>query len=326
MIRKLVATVLLGILPFQSQANNCGTVDLIAEVTPEERARLDELIAPHPYPNGNLFLATKGEDTALIVGTLHIPDPRLEPIIDTARPYIEDADLLILEATAEDEAGIQTLAASRPEMFFITECPTMIDVLTPEEWDQVTERLQAIGIPGFLAAKFQPWYLTLTLAVPPCAMELLQSGEKGLDRQLEAIAVDAGVPLAALDDMETVLKIFSDEPIEKQLDGLRVTLETQQDGNASTSTLMQGYFEGRIRETWEFARILLARSDIENGEEMFEEVNQQLLINRNADWETKLPDLIIGRDVVIAVGAAHLSGESGVVRALERAGYTISQP
>lgn len=326
MIRKLVATVLLGILPFQSQANNCGTVDLIAEVTTEERAWLDELIAPHPYSNGNLFLATKGEDTALIVGTLHIPDPRLEPIIDTARPYIEDADLLILEATAEDEAGIQTLAATRPEMFFITEGPTMIDILTPEEWDQVTERLQAIGIPGFLAAKFQPWYLNLTLAVPPCAMELLQSGEKGLDRHLEAIAVDAGVPLAALDDMETVLKIFSDEPIEEQLNGLRVTLETQQDGNASTSTLMQGYFEGRIRETWEFARILLARSDIENGEEMFEEVNQQLLINRNADWETKLPDLIIGKDVVIAVGAAHLSGESGVVRALERAGYTISQP
>ena len=326
MIGKLVATVLLGILPFQSQANNCGTVDLIAEVTPEERARLDELIAPHPYPNGNLFLATKGEDTALIVGTLHIPDPRLEPIIDTARPYIEDADLLILEATAEDEAGIQTLAATRPEMFFITEGPTMIDILSPKEWDQVTERLEAIGIPAFLAAKFQPWYLTLTLAVPPCAMELLQSGERGLDRQLETIAIQAGVPLAALDDMETVLRIFSDEPIEDQLDGLRITLETQQDGNASTSTLMQGYFEGRIRETWEFARILLARSGIEDGEEMFDEVNQQLLIDRNEDWESKLPVLVKGKDVVIAVGAAHLSGETGVVRALERAGYTISQP
>ena len=326
MIRKILATALLGFLPLQALANTCGTVDLIANITPEERAWLDELVAPHPYPNGNLFLATKGEDTALVVGTLHIPDPRLDPIIETARSYIEDADLLILEATAEDEAGIQTLAARKPEMFFITEGPTMIDILSPEEWDQVTERLEAIGIPAFLAAKFQPWYLTLTLAVPPCAMELLQSGEKGLDRQLETIAIQAGVPLAALDDMETVLRIFSDEPIEDQLDGLRITLETQQDGNASTSTLMQGYFEGRIRETWEFARILLARSGIEDGEEMFDEVNQQLLIDRNEDWESKLPVLVKGKDVVIAVGAAHLSGETGVVRALERAGYTISQP
>ena len=326
MIRKILATALLGFLPLQALANTCGTVDLIANITPEERAWLDELVAPHPYPNGNLFLATKGEDTALVVGTLHIPDPRLDPIIETARSYIEDADLLILEATAEDEAGIQTLAARKPEMFFITEGPTMIDILSPEEWDQVTERLEAIGIPAFLAAKFQPWYLTLTLAVPPCAMELLQSGEKGLDRQLETIAIQAGVPLAALDDMETVLRIFSDEPIEDQLDGLRITLETQQDGNASTSTLMQGYFEGRIRETWEFARILLARSGIEDGEEMFDEVNQQLLIDRNEDWESKLPVLVKGKDVVIAVGAAHLSGETGVIRALERAGYTISQP
>ena len=34
MIRKLLATALLGILPFQAQANNCGTVDLIAERGP----------------------------------------------------------------------------------------------------------------------------------------------------------------------------------------------------------------------------------------------------------------------------------------------------
>ena len=79
-----------------------------------------------------------------------------------------------------------------------------------------------------------------------------------------------------------------------------------------------------MRETWEFARIQLERSDIENTGEMFDEINQTLLIDRNRKWEATLPGLIAGKDVVIAVGAAHLSGEDGVLRALERMGYGIS--
>ena len=58
---------------------------------------------------------------------------------------------------------------------------------------------------------------------------------------------------------------------------------------------------------------------------LFEEVNQKVLIDRNVDWEPKISEMVEGRDVVLAVGAAHLSGETGVLRALERAGYTIEK-
>lgn len=325
MFRTLPLFALLGLLALPAQAQVCGTEDLIAELSPGERTRLDALVARHAYPEGILFKAQKGDDTVVVVGTIHIPDPRLASIVEEVRPYLEKADLLILEATSEDEAGMQRLATEKPEMFFITEGPTLIDLLTEEEWAQVTDRLDAVGIPGFLAAKFQPWYLSMTLAIPPCAMTLLQSGQKGLDRQMEIIANDLGVPLATLDDTEAVLRIFADEPMERQLDGLRVTLEMQQDGDAATSTLIEGYFDGRVRETWEFARIQLERSDMPDAAGMFDEINQTLLIDRNAAWEEKLPDLVAGKNAVIAVGGAHLSGESGVLRALERLGYAVSR-
>ena len=164
----------------------------------------------------------------------------------------------------------------------------------------------------------------MTLAVPPCAMVAIQSGAKGLDRQLEDIAVSAGVPIATLDDTEAVLRLFADEPLERQLDGLRIALETQADADATTSTLIKAYFDGRVRESWEFGRIMVEDSEIEDGATLFEEVNLDLLIGRNQDWEPKFIDLVAGRDAMIAVGAAHLSGESGVLRALERAGYSLS--
>lgn len=324
MYRALLSCLFLGLSTVSGMAQTCGTEDLIQTLTEEERARLDRLVAPHPYAEGSLFRAVKGNDSAIVVGTIHIPDSRLAAIAETVRPHVEGADLLILEATSEQQSGVQALATRKPDMFFLTEGPTLIDLLTEDEWASVTERLSALGIPSFLAAKFQPWYLSMTLAIPPCAMTLMQSGEKGLDFQLEAIALDADVPLATLDDAEALLRLFADEPLERQLDGLRITLETQQSGDAATSTLIEGYFDGRIRETWEFVRIQLDRSDIEDAEAMFDEINQTLLIDRNENWERQFPDLISGKDVVIAVGAAHLSGESGVLRALERAGYSIT--
>ena len=324
MFKKLCLLAAVVALPVQALAQTCGTRDLIAELGAEDRARLDALVAQHPYPTGNLWTARKGDTSVTVVGTIHIPDPRLSTVVEQLEDTVANADLLVLEATAEDEASVATLAAEKPEMFFITNGPTLIDILGEDEWAKVDERLAAMGIPGFLAAKFQPWYLSMTLAIPPCALAALQGGAKGLDRQLEVIANQSGVPLAALDETEAVLRLFADEPLEDQLDGLRITLETQADSSASSSTLVEAYFDGRIRESWEFARIQVEQAEIENGAALFEEVNQSLLVGRNQDWEPKITALLDGKEnVVIAVGAAHLSGESGVLMALERAGYVI---
>ncbi|AZQ66132.1 TraB/GumN family protein [Silicimonas algicola] len=327
MIRVLAAALsalTMSLAPGLAAAQSCGTEDLIAGLDAAQKARLDALVAEHPFAEGTLFRASKDGSDVVVVGTIHLPDPRLQPLVDALEAEVRAADLLILEASAEDEAGLATLAATKPEMFFLTEGPTLIDMLTEAEWSEVTDRLSAIGVPGFMAAKFQPWYLSMTLAVPPCAMTLLQQGQVGLDRQLEIIATDAQVQVATLDDAEALLKLFSDEPMDAQLDGLRVTLETQADGNASTSTLIEAYFDGRVREAWEFGRIQIEDAGVENGAEMFEEVNQSLLVGRNQSWEPLIVDMVDGKNAVIAVGAAHLSGESGVLRSLERAGYDIA--
>ena len=325
MLRILKYLAIATMAPLAAFAQSCGTTDLIADLNAEDRARLDALVAPHVYPTGNLWRAEKDDKTVIVAGTLHIPDARLAPMVEAVRPHLEGADIFVLEATSEDEAALASLAASKPEFFFITDGPTLIDLLGPEDWSRVEERLAALGVPGFLGAKFQPWYMNLTLAIPPCALELIQSGEKGFDRQLEDIALASGVKLASLDDAEAVLSLFADEPIEDQLDGLRITLNTQVDGDANTSTLVEAYFDGRTREGWEFARIQIENAGIENGAELFEEINQTLLIGRNQSWEPKIVRQIEGKDAVIAVGAAHLSGESGVLRALERAGYVIKE-
>lgn len=323
MIRRIATIFAFVLLPFAALAQSCGTTDLIAELDADERARLDALVAPHAYPVGNLWRAEKDGSTVLVAGTLHVPDTRLSALAERINPFLRDADLLILEATSEDEAGLAAMAATQPDLFFITEGPTLIELLSDEDWAKVEEQLGALGIPAFVAAQFQPWYLNLTLAIPPCALALVQSGVKGLDRQFEDVALEAGIHISSLDDVETVIRIFADAPFEEQMDGLRLTLNTADDGDANTSTLIEAYFDGRTREGWEFGRILVERAGIENGQELFDEVNTSLLLERNQDWEPLIHEMVEGKDVVVAVGAAHLSGDTGVLRALERAGYVV---
>jgi len=323
-MRFLAFTFCLFLAPAVALATSCGTRDLLTEITDAERQRLDELVAAHPYPEGVIFKAEKPDSVVTVVGTIHIPDPRLAMIADMVQADVASADVLVLEATSADQTKLQSLATTKPEMFFLTEGPTLIDLLTEEEWAQITDQLSAIGVPGFFAAKFKPWYLAMTLAIPPCILTEVMAGKKGLDAQLEDIAVANDVPIATLDNVEQLLDLLAGDPLDKQLEGLRMSLQMQEDGDAMTTTLIERYFQGKIRETWEYSRIVVEQSAMKDAGALFEEMNQALLVGRNEDWEPKIASLVDGKKAVIAVGAAHLSGEDGVVRSLERAGYQIT--
>lgn len=323
MLRILISMVLIipAAVPAWSQA--CGTVDLIAELTAEDRARLDQFVSPHPFSTGNIWKAERDDSNVLVVGTMHIPDQRLSDIFDRVVPELAKSDLLILESTTSAQSEVQQLAVSDPDFFFITDGPTMIDLLGPVDWALAESRLNELGVPGFLGAKFQPWYMNLVLMMPPCAFALLQTGEKGLDGQFESYARDRDIPIATLDDVKALMGLFADGSTAEQLEILRLTLHTQQDTAAIASTTIQAYFDGRSRELWEFMRILVDQMEIEGGLEAFEEMDSKLLVGRNQKWEPLIADLVAGKTTVLAVGAAHLSGETGVLRALERAGFDV---
>ncbi|MEM6577109.1 MAG: TraB/GumN family protein [Pseudomonadota bacterium] len=322
MIRTVLTTLFIA-LPAFTWANSCGTRDLIAELSTERQAALNDLVSAHAFAEGNLFRAVNADSVVTVVGTLHLPDARHDHMVDKVRGDIETADLLILEATSAAQLEIQNMTATRPDLFFINEGPTLIDLLSEEEWARLTDELSAYGIPGFMAAKFQPWFLGMTLAIPPCAVADVQAGGKGLDALLEAIAVEANTPIAELDDVEALMQLLAGDPLEEQLDGLRLWLAMNQDGDAEMTTLVERYFQGKAREVIEYSRLTLPEKGV--PPELFEEMMQGLLEDRNIAWEPKLIELVAGRDAVLAVGAAHLSGDSGVLRALERAGYKITR-
>jgi len=56
---------------------------------------------------------------------------------------------------------------------------------------------------------------------------------------------------------------------------------------------------------------------------MTEEEYAKMIDNRNADWLTKLPELLKKSSCFVCVGAIHLGGNNGLIKQLERKGYKV---
>jgi uncharacterized protein YbaP (TraB family) len=320
-LASIAATLVLASSAF---ANPCGGADLFQSLSQAETDQLEARIAATPFPQGNLWRASKEGDSAIVVGTLHIPDPRLAELVSRVVEPLFEADALILEATAADELRIAGLSATEPEMFFITEGPSLLEQLGPDDWAIAAQRFQDVGVPAFIGANFRPWYAGLVLSIPGCVTGLVASDNPGLDRRLEMLAEAEEIPVIAIEDAIEVLDVLIGESDAESLEHLRFLLQGELSGGEMTSTMIEAYFDGRSAAAWELGRLMAERELPGEGAALFEEMSQAILIERNRAWEADLPALVSGRDVVIAVGAAHLPGETGVLRALERLGYEIS--
>ena len=303
----------------------CDGANLIEALSPEDRTELAEAVAAVPYPEGNFWRAEMPGSTVHVVGTVHIPDPRLQPMADRAAEYLAGADLLILEVTSDSETEMMRMMAERPHLAFLTEGPTLIDLLDEDSWARLSDELSSRGIPPFMAAKYRPWLLFATLSVPACAFDALMAGEPGLDAQIEAEALARDIEIATLDEIEDVMAIMNQGTLEEQVELLKMAVLPADDPEDLMTTTLHSYFAGRHRELWEFGRMSAEREYDGNADAVFEDFEEGLLHGRNRAWEDKIVDMVAGRDAMIAVGAAHLSGETGVLKALERMGYRLTR-
>lgn len=57
---------------------------------------------------------------------------------------------------------------------------------------------------------------------------------------------------------------------------------------------------------------------------MDEKTRRMLIDDRNADWLKQLSSILPSESVFIAVGAGHLIGDTGLIKELQKAGYTVT--
>lgn len=306
----------------------CSGESYLTQLPADQRAQIDAAVAATPNADGLIWTATKDDTILTIVGTMHVFDARLQAIMDRVEPAIADADLLMVEATADEEAAMQAAFIANPDLYLINEGPTLPELLEPEIWDKVVQAASDRGLPSFFVAKFQPWYLSLTLGIPACAMAEIAQGVRGLDHMIIDAANTAEIPLQALEGWETLIDIMTDGTQEEQIELLRLGLIDAADQQALFVAMLDAYFSEQIAQVWEIsqvaARNLTGLSEEEAAAQMAE-TQEMLLDTRNQNWIPIIEAAAQENDrIIIAVGAAHLPGDLGVLALLDNAGWDLA--
>jgi uncharacterized protein len=280
-----------------------------------------------PYPQGNFWRAEKEDMQITVIGTYHLDDPRHELALARFAPEIAGATALLVEAGPEEEKALVDRMAKDPSVMMITSGPTLLELLPKETWDRLAEATAARGIPGFMAAKFRPWYITVLLSMPPCALKDL-TDPKGLDKQLIESAQAANVPVRALEPFDTIFKIFGTMSEQDQVEMIEQSLAMEPQIADFSVTLADAYFDGENRLMWELMRHQSYQMPGYTREQVdadMAQLEQVLMIDRNRSWIPVIEEAAKGGPLVVAFGALHLSGNDGVLNLLAQNGWTITQ-
>lgn len=305
----------------------CTGENLIDSMTVQERATFYATVNAQPFPAGNFWHARKGAQDIFIHGTFHLEDPRHADTMARIAPYLEESDLILMEGSAEDLAKLKSDMAQNPSMMFITDGPTLPELLPEALWQQFSEAMGAHGIPAFLASKFRPGYAMMILGMPPCAINLASGKQpEGLDVLIQNYAAAQGLTTSGLEPYDTALNLFTlfedDDPIE----GLRLSLTMSFDAQNTYVTMRDGYFKGEHGAIWQLARETALRApgaDPEQTAKDFAKLEKVMLTDRNHAWLPVILEHSDKKQLFIAVGAAHLTGEAGILNLLTQAGYTL---
>ena len=112
------------------------------------------------------------------------------------------------------------------------------------------------GLPPFMAAKFQSWYLSLMLGMPPCALHAAAAGKHGLDQRIMDLAMGVDVPVKSLEPFAIIFKLFNNGMLQEQVEMLKIEMLSVEDAEDATATLIAQYLEQKHVAALKTSRVM----------------------------------------------------------------------
>lgn len=182
------------------------------------------------------------------------------------------------------------------------------------------------GIPSALAEKLRPWFVSMMLSIPPCALQLA-AADGGLDARMIEAATTAALAIVALEPFDTALGLFDGLTLDEQILMIRNALQVEPQSEDFLTTTADAYFKGESRLIWEFSRhiaLALPGADMAQTNADFIRAEAVLMSDRNRAWIPRIIAALHDGPAFAAFGALHLSGDAGVLALLQAEGFTIT--
>jgi uncharacterized protein YbaP (TraB family) len=245
-------------------------------------------------------------ESSYLFGTIHLIPKADFFLPEGTEEALKSCKRLVLEMDITDP-GIQfkLLAGMK-----LDSAKSLKDFYTPKEYAFLAKKLEKKYDMNLEAIQFmKPVFVQQNMMIT-----YLKEGEfTSYEGHFMKLAEAGNISVFGLETLEDQLAAINSMPDSLQARSLLMSVKSKKSGGAMDK-LVKLYKNQDVKA--------LYRAVI-SDKSQFKEFENELLINRNKKWIPVIKSKMAEQKVFVAVGAAHLGGEQGVIALLRKEGYEV---
>lgn len=261
--------------------------------------------------DGNSLLwKIEGKDchTSYLFGTMHMIEEQYFSMSESLIEKITSSDEVIMEVGGMPDPfetlQLMSLDSGKVHDFFTQEqLPVLLEFFDKKLGTDPETFRQVYG-------NMKPFFILQAIS-----QSYFSENSVSYDLNIMALSKEHDIPLYGLETIEEQLGFFSSIPPDEMANLIIESIENYEKEKKNTNKLMKIYAEEDVEK-------LIPLMNRQSPE--FMAYSDVFLYNRNKAWVPKIETEISTKKCFIAVGAAHLFGEGGLIDLLKKAGYTVT--
>jgi len=250
-------------------------------------------------------------DTSYLYGTMHIQDERVFQFQEGVEKAFDRSVIFAMELNMDSVNTLELMSE------LIMESPHRLDsLLSEKEYEIVNQYFKdSLGIGLLIFNKMQPIYTSQMVSLK----KMNKDSAEALDIYLFNKAKEQNKIVVGLEFMEEQINAFKSIPYDIQAKELFNAVEDAINGeDQQIDGLIDYYVKGDLD------RLLALTLESEFSDNEINTIFQKVfLVNRNHKMADRSEKYIKEGSTFIAIGAAHLPGNEGVIENLRKKGYTV---
>jgi uncharacterized protein YbaP (TraB family) len=264
-----------------------------------------------------LYEVKSANTTVYLFGTIHVGARKLYPLSPQSQEAFARSAVLALEADPTDQGALMAAMSSglyRPP-------DNLRAHVSPALFQRLENVLPRVGLPIEYAQGMKPYLLAMTVAMIEVQRQGYDAG-MGLDVHFARLAKADAKPVVELESMAEQIELFAGLPMEVQEGMLQLALDGIEDGTMAQEleALMAAWAAGDAEAIHASTKRELDGLPQPVAAMLYERVYD----GRNRRMAAKIEAFLASGQVhFVAVGAGHLTGESGLPVLLREKGFSV---
>lgn len=255
-----------------------------------------------------------------VIGTHHLAPLSVKDSIANLQQAIDQTEQVYGEIVMDDANNPEILMKMQQAMMLPADT-TLKSFYTQAQYDTIAAVVKNyMGVDLALFDKLKPATITTQLSVA-LAMKSLKgfNPQEQLDTWFQTQARQAGKKVGSLETIDMQINVlYNSQTLTRQALLLYCTATHIEQGVDQSLRMNQAYMKQDLDELLAIIEEKMGDVCDSNPEEI-----STLIYGRNANWARQFPSIMKQSPTLFVVGAGHLPGPQGLLKLLQKQGYTV---